>query len=1166
MKINRLRLLGFKSFVEPTELLVEEGLTGVLGPNGCGKSNLLEALRWVMGETSYKSMRASSMEDVIFSGTDKRPARNSAEVTMFLDNSERKAPAEWNDSDDIEITRRIERDMGSAYRINGKEARARDIKLLFEDASTGARSPSLVRQGQIGEIVNAKPEQRRRILEDAAGVAGLHSRRHEAELRLRQAENNMERLQDVIGQVNSQVESLKRQARQARRYKELSAEIRKTEAIHYHLGWLDITAQVTSEEAGLAKAMRKLGIATQAEAQALREEAETAESLQPLRDEEAVRGAVLHRIKVEQENFEKEAQRVVARQSEQNARAEQLERDILREQALIEEAKETLARLEHEAGTLRSESDLSTQFAAQAKSELIESEESLREMEAALSALNMRIAEDRAGRRSLEQSKTERTEAVARLTQQMSAIEAQIRDIAARAPDIAKVSEAREAGQELARQMGEIEVQASTAEDLVQQAAADAHERREASTRANSAADRLNTEIATLQKLLRPDSNADFPPIVDRLDVASGYEMALGATLGDDLEAPAGKDAADAPQRWQALGAGSADDHDGLAAKGDPALPEGAEPLASYVSGADELSRRLAQIGIVPQELGARMQSKLRSGQRLVSKEGDLWRWDGFVSMAHAPTAAAKRLAERNRLGELSRQAESAQATAEALASAANEAAETHRAAQDNERALRTTWRETQHKLAAARQAITEAEARARETETKLSNANDTKARLADNLQEAQGRLQETEAALADLPPVDGLIAQCNAQQAKTETHRREVSEARADIATMEREKQIRDERLKSIAADVERWTKRSADAVTQIDALNERREEIKTELATLAELPAQIDGKRQTLMNELTQAENDRKNAADKLAEAENAHREIQQALRDAQGLVANEREQRARLETRLESARARRAEHAQAIETAMNCAPDACLAAAGEDIDAEALPPLDDVERKLHKLKADRDRLGGVNLAADDELERLAGEFQSMEDERLDLEQAIAKLHGAIAQLNKEGRQRLHEAFETVNEHFKRLFGTLFNGGEARLELIEGEDPLESGLEIVARPPGKKPATLSLLSGGEQTLTALSLIFAVFLTNPSPICVLDEVDAPLDDANVDRFCSMMERMAQETDTRFLVITHHPMTMARMNRLFGVTMGEKGVSQLVSVDLATAEQIVDAA
>ena len=357
MQITRLRIAGFKSFVEPTELLIERGLTGVVGPNGCGKSNLLEALRWVMGETSHKSMRAAAMDDVIFSGTTARPARNSAEVTLFLDNRERKAPIEFNDRDVIEITRRIEREAGSAYRINGTEARARDVKILFEDAATGARSPALVRQGQIGELVNAKPESRRRILEDAAGVAGLHSRRHEAELRLKQAEANLARLGDLMGSLTAQVDALKRQARQAKRYKELSGEIRRAEALFHHVSWRASHTVVEREETALRDVLIALAAVTQDEAKALRDEAEYASQLQPLRDEEAVRAAIFARLKHQQDNFEREAQRTADRANELKARSEQTSRDIAREEELLDECVATLARLQSEWDQIVSNDD-----------------------------------------------------------------------------------------------------------------------------------------------------------------------------------------------------------------------------------------------------------------------------------------------------------------------------------------------------------------------------------------------------------------------------------------------------------------------------------------------------------------------------------------------------------------------------------------------------------------------------------------------------------------------------------------------------------------------------------------------------------------------------------------------------------------------------------------
>ena len=420
MQITRLRLLGFKSFVEPTELVIEKGLTGVVGPNGCGKSNLLEALRWVMGETSYKSMRASAMEDVIFAGTNARPARNMAEVTISIDNSARTAPAELNDADILEVTRRIERDAGSAYRVNGGEVRQRDIKLLFEDAATGARSPSLVRQGQIAEIVNAKPEQRRRILEDAAGVAGLHSRRHEAELRLRAAEGNLARVNDVLGQLGGQIESLKRQARQAKRYKELSVEIRKCEALLLHVSWTGAQAEAVATEAALSQALTSLAAATMHESALIVEEAERAEALGPLREEEARRGAALARTRIEQETFEKEARRLADRQRELETRVEQMRRDIAREQELVAEARDILDRLASEAETITGESESGAIAEEEGRDRLAAAEAALGVAEARLAELTRRAVEARARRRSLESAHAERVAGVEKIARSVA--------------------------------------------------------------------------------------------------------------------------------------------------------------------------------------------------------------------------------------------------------------------------------------------------------------------------------------------------------------------------------------------------------------------------------------------------------------------------------------------------------------------------------------------------------------------------------------------------------------------------------------------------------------------------------------------------------------------------------------------------------------------------
>jgi len=1152
MHINRLRLLGFKSFVEPTELVVERGLTGVVGPNGCGKSNLLEALRWVMGETSHKSMRAAAMDDVIFSGTQIRPARNTAEVTIFIDNSARKAPGEFNGNDTLEVTRRIEREAGSAFRINGREVRARDVRILFEDAATGARSPALVRQGQIGELVNAKPEQRRRILEDAAGIAGLHSRRHEAELRLRAAEGNLARLSDILGQLHSQIESLKRQARQARRYKDLSAEIRKIEALVLHLNWTQAQAQVDGEETSLAKALEQVARATEAEARALRAEAEAAGQLQPLRDQEAAKGAILARFKIERDNLEREAERTAERQRELDARVSQLSGDIAREQSLVAEAKETLERLEAETVSLANTSRLAADFEQKSLAIYDQAESALKVAEARLSEVTTAAAEARARRQSLNAQKSERTEQMAKLERQLTALEAQTREIVGRAPDASKLKAAAELGQQLMAQIADVEDATVAAEEAVQSAAAEAKATSDAAAEASLVAGQLKTEVDTLAKLLTPAGDSGLPPILDQIKVAPGYEMALAAALGDDLDAPT---APEAPTHWR-LNAG---------VEADPPLPAGVEPLMTHVVGPSELARRLRQIGLVKAADGPRLQRVLKPGQRLVSAEGDLWRWDGFVAAAQGAIAAASRLAERSRLGALATQEAAQRHMAEAARTANDAAAEHLRAAQAEERRLRQLWRDQQGKLAQTRDVLTAMERQARETEVRIAAVADAKARAQEALGDARALLAETEAAVATLGGTETLEADLVAAQTAAAELRKRVSETRTELITLEREHRGRAERQTAIGLERERWQARSAGAEQQIATLKERVAETQVEIARLATLPALVEQQRQKLLGELATAERDRQAAADQLAAADTAHRQAAQGLRAAQAAVADEREARARIEARLENARTRRSEEARRIRDQLGCAPDACLALA-EVADGSRLPTLEEADSQLTRLKADRERLGGVNLQADDDLTGLTEQFESMDREKTDVEAAIAKLRSGIGQLNDEGRTRLQAAFDTVNSHFQSLFATLFGGGEAHLEMIEAEDPLEGGLEIVAKPPGKKPATLSLLSGGEQSLTALALIFAVFLTNPSPICVLDEVDAPLDDANVDRFCTLMEKMAADTATRFLVITHHPMTMARMNRLFGVTMGEKGISQLVSVDLETAQKFTTAA
>ena len=1148
MQITRLRLLGFKSFVEPTEIDITHGLTGVVGPNGCGKSNLLEALRWAMGETSYKSMRGTAMDDVIFAGAQDRPARNSAEVTLFIDNSARRAPAEFNDADVLEVTRRIEREAGSAYRVNGKDVRARDIRLLFEDAATGARSPALVQQGRIGEIVNSAPAERRRVLEDAAGIAGLHSRRHEAELRLKATESNLARLADLIGQLNSQLQATRRQARQAKRYRDISAKVHEMEALLYHLQWVAACAQVEAGEAAFQDALSAVAEETKAEAEALREQAEAAEKLQPLRDEEATRAAVLHRLSVDRDALEREESRAKARQAELETRLAQAYRDLAREDEHVSEAEEMIQGLGDETRKLEAasasdtEEPLLREAAANAASVLAAAETALRQA-------TTDLAEARAERGRLDHEKTQLAGRIAQLQTQSEEVGLELANLEAESGSEAKLAELSGEAARLAALIEDTGVELTAAETDEEHTRADEMRLRSVLADAKLARQEIETELATLIKLLAPPN--DWTPIVEDVRIEGGYEHALGAALGDDLDA-ASEDSA--PAHWRMM-ARSGDD---------PALPKGATPLSRFVTGPDALSRRLGQIGVVSADQGPALQGVLKPGQRLVSKAGDLWRWDGYSVQAGTASAAGARLEERTRLEALkARRAETedAEKSAEAQLEAATEATlDATQATKD----LRQNIKDTRAELDITRAAIAGVERDVQANSKQLGALAEALSRTKAALAEAQGQAVTAAEALQALASLEGLEAALEGAQGEAGTARSEAAQAEAKLKGFENEVRLRKERIEAIAAEEALWRKRIGNAREQIETLSTRKDETASDLETLANLPADIEARRNELMNAIAEAERERSKAADELAVAETALKDQDKALRAVQERLSGAREGKARGEARLEGARERRGTLGRLIREQLECAPEDCLPRANLADGAE-LPVLEDVETRLTKHRADRERLGGVNLRAEEEEAEFGARLEEMEREKADVEQAIARLRQGISSLNREGRKRLLEAFETVNGQFSRLFKTLFGGGSAELRLVDSDDPLESGLEIFAQPPGKRTQTLTLMSGGEKALTAMALIFAVFLTNPSPICVLDEVDAPLDDANVDRFCRLMEDMSRETNTRFLIITHHPLTMSRMSRLFGVTMQERGVSQLVSVDLDTAERLRDA-
>ena len=1149
MKLTRLRLLGFKSFVEPTDFLIEPGLTGVVGPNGCGKSNLVEALRWVMGESSHKAMRAADMDDVIFAGTNNRPARNNAEVTMHIDNAERKAPAQFNEHEALDVSRRIERDTGSTYRINGREVRARDVHMLFADASTGSRSPALVHQGRIGEIIQAKPEQRRRVLEDAAGIAGLHTRRHEAELRLRAAEQNLARLDDVINQLAGQVEALKRQAKQAVRYRVVAEQVRKAEATLFHLRFVAANAELEAAEHAKDLAIRVVAERTGEQAAASTRQAQAAASLPALRDAEAKAAAALQRLVIARETLEREETRARERMTELDRRLVQLAADIERERRLSGDAETALGRLAVEEETLRRETQANAEKRAGADQRVTAADEKLAAAERTFAELTGTLAELTARRHQLENAAREHGERAARMAGEIAAVEAELAALNAEGrPDLDRLAAAVAQAQAAEAEAETASVRAEAAHSAARQALDVA---RAPLAEAERRVHRLDTEAKTLAKLLHVETKNLWPSVIDDLTVDKGYEAALGAALGDDLEAPIEPLA---PMRW----AGAAID------PSDPALPADVEPLAQHVKAPPELARRLAQIGLIAREDAARIAPLLKPGQRLVSRDGDLWRWDGFSVAANAPTGAARRLAGKNRLADIEAELQANRQDVETKRAAAASAEADVATAAEAETAARSGWRELQRAALAARDRHAAGEREAGRNAARLSALAEGKTRLTTSHDEAMTTRRDTEQALAALPPATDVETELARVRAEVEIDRPRLAEMRAEAQALAREVALAERRLQVIATERAAWIERRDGAAVQISTLEERVAEAKAEQAGLADAPRAFAEQRGALIGEIEAAEAERRAAADRLAESENALAEADRDARVALDATGVAREDAARAEERFEGAKRRVADVDHEIREMLEVEPSA-VAELAELKPAAALPDPTEVEGRLDRLRRERERLGAVNLRAEEELNEVQAQHTNLTTERDDLVEAIKRLRQGIQNLNREARERLLASFEVVNNHFKRLFAELFGGGTAELQLIESDDPLEAGLEIFAKPPGKKPATLSLLSGGEQALTALALIFAVFLTNPAPICVLDEVDAPLDDHNIERFCDLLDEMTRLTATRFVIITHNPITMARMNRLYGVTMAERGISQLVSVDLEAAVKIRDA-
>ncbi|MBU6234907.1 MAG: chromosome segregation protein SMC [Alphaproteobacteria bacterium] len=1143
VQIQRLRLSGFKSFVDKTELDIGDGLNGIVGPNGCGKSNLVEALRWVMGENRAKNMRSGDMEDVIFAGTSARPARSIAEVTLTLDNADGTAPHPFGGAAQIEVTRRIERDKGSKYLVNGKEVRARDVQMLFADALTGAHSPALVSQGRVTQLIQAKPSERRQMLEESAGVASLYTRRHEAELRLKAAEENLSKLDLVINELGNRANSLRNQAKSATRYRELSESIRKLESLLAWQDWGSTRDKLKKEETRHTDTDAQLREAMLKTSELTRAAAEAAEAVEGLRIGDAEARAALQLLRQALEQLEREANH---RRTEHN--------DIIRQ---MSEAEADLRLATEQRDALADRASVIAADLDKISSEDAENPTGLGDLERdyAQAQEAVRFAENDvlAHQDKIRKAKSEREQAQVAATR----AEAEAKRLAARLADIeAQYAAAMVQGteeQELATLVTAIEdykAKRAEAEGTLadKQAAFDA-----ARDGVNAARDALQTlqqdkggkqrELKSLTDLIARLSQGFEGSYILALDIPAEYAVAVSAAAGEAaLRAEEGQ--------W------------GQAAEGFAASdwPQGVTPLASVIEAPAALQAFVSSVAIVDAEKAASLQAQLKRGQVLVSKEGQIWRWDG-LSVSRSADSESRIFTLRAQIKEC----EAALAAIDPAIASAQETLNIKNTERDTLQAacatlqqqvreyagqLQSAERKTEQLqkvvndrvvkrslLEGQRDQAREAAKGAEDAMVAASAAyavfenTDAEAQLANDLRAAEEILTERRARR------DGLSGQIEAIKAA-------ALQAKQLLERLRNEAKRTDEQIARVKAQAESLTSR-------LEALSARKETLDPQIAQ-----DEAGTARDAILTRITDAEAKAAEASDGFAVADAKAKSLAQELKKSEEEGIGLRERRAVIAATIQALQGEQERIANDIQERFSCSPSMLENAVMSEW-AEAIPSQSKARSERDFLNRERDDMGPVNLRAEVELEEATTEQTRLETEKADLTAAIERLREGIAVLNGEARERLVKTFEQVNAHFQRLFQRLFGGGEAHLKLIDSEDPLDAGLEIFAQPPGKALQSLSLLSGGEQTLTAISMIFAMFLANPAPVCVLDEVDAPLDDANVDRVCTLLEEMSASCSTRFLIISHHRMTMARMHRLYGVTMAERGISQLVSVNLA---------
>ena len=1143
MKFKSIRISGFKSFLEPTEIDLNEGLTGIVGPNGCGKSNIVEAMKWVMGENSARQMRGEGMDDVIFSGSNERPARNFAEVTIKLDNTEKKAPASFNQFDEIEISRKIEREKGSTYRVNSKQVRARDVQLIFADTATGARSSGIVSQGRISQIIESSLEERRIILEEAANIKGLHNRRHEAELKLNGATENLSRLLDIENTYNEQLIELEKQGRKAARYRSVGDRLRKAEASLF-LSLLN-TAEKEFDELE-TKFEKSKNIVEEAQinlSKNTKSKLEIFNKLPELRKIETEKAAILQSLNISKIRLEEEEATSKFTLNNVLNQITQIETDIKREIEIKDDANKTIANLLLEKDKLQLDTKDFTTKKNDASKRVHELKIKSEDADAKLSSINSEIFSIKSEKSDLENRINNLKEKIKNSEDQKSQFNIAedkklIDSHDKKRINIEKLIKEENNKQEL------IKKQLENKENL-------SINLKEKKAKIDYDLNVMRADLHSLSSLLGYDEfkNNTLEATIDDI---GNLQDAIGSVLGETILAPVKSDSSDEQNTsyWK----------DGITPKFQEKLPEGATPLISKIKKNSILDIALIGIGIVENEKTAlKLQKELSFGQALTTLKGGLWRWDGYVQPLGVQNSYSERLQQITKLRNLQDELPTKEKEEVTIVNEINK----------NDLELKKFFekkREIESKISLLNNELNDTKLSISSLDSKINtstillkehqNISDTSQKELVDLEKLSEKSVNLPTLLADELKIRNAADQC----------RNELTDAMAAEQQIRNQESYQQRNLMQINNQKNDWENRKDEAETRIKSLKVRLDNLKEDKSRLEKLPDNFVEKANELNLKIETAEQNRNFAADKLVQTETLLNEAEKLEKSSEQNLASFREDMIKVEASLNLAKTKIENIEDRVHEKLRIKSNQLKEIVNLSDNEELNISIETLEKTVQRLLNERDSLGAVNLRAEEEMNEMKQKIELMSKERVDLELAIEKLKSGIFELNKEGRQRLKDSFELVNKNFKNLFKELFGGGDAELKLVGDDDPLKAGLEILASPPGKKMQLLSLLSGGEQALTAISLIFSVFLCNPAPICILDEVDAALDDSNVGRFCNLLDKIVDETETYFLVVTHHRLTMAKMNRLFGVTMEQKGISRLVSVDLEQANKIKDIA